>query len=60
MVSKIKVLESVQALPDHFSIDELVERLIIVQKIEEGQRQAKEGKVNTTQEAKDKLAKWLQ
>ncbi|WP_192823361.1 hypothetical protein [Rufibacter sp. LB8] len=60
MVSKASVLESLQALPEHFSIDDLVERLIVVQKIEEGQRQALAGKVFTTQEAKDKLGKWLQ
>ncbi|MGV3538759.1 MAG: hypothetical protein ACO1OQ_03055 [Rufibacter sp.] len=60
MVSKAKALESIQTLPEHFSIDELVERLIVIQKIEEGQRQASEGKVYSTEDAKRKLCKWLQ
>lgn len=60
MITKTKLLASIQDLPEEFSIDELIERLIVIQKIEEGQKQAREGRTNTTEEAKYKLRKWLQ
>jgi predicted transcriptional regulator len=53
------VFESISKLPDEFSIEEIIERLIIIEKIEKGQQQIKEGKVNTQEEAKAKLGKWL-
>jgi len=60
MITKDKLLASIQDLPEEFSIDELIERLIVIQKIERGQKQAREGRTNTTEEAKYKLRKWLQ
>jgi len=60
MITKTKLLASIQDLPEEFSIDELIERLIVIQKIEEGKKQAREGRTNTTEEAKYKLRKWLQ
>lgn len=59
MLIKEKVLEAIQSLPAQFSIDDLVERLIVLHKIETGLQQAAEGKTLTTQEAKEKLQKWL-
>lgn len=40
MLLKEKVLKSINDLPDEFSIDELVEQLIIFEKIEIGLKQA--------------------
>jgi len=59
-MTKTKLIAFIQDLPEEFSIDELIERLIVIQKIEEGQKQAREGRTNTTEEAKYKLRKWLQ
>ena len=56
---KAVVIESISELPDEFSIDEVIERLIIVEKIEKGRQQVKEGKVNIEEQAKAKLSKWL-
>ncbi|MEJ7643720.1 MAG: hypothetical protein WKF87_03940 [Chryseolinea sp.] len=58
-MKKSVVIDSISNLPDEFSIDEVIERLIILEKIEEGQQQIKEGKINTEEEAKTKLNKWL-
>ncbi|MCJ8167579.1 hypothetical protein MKJ04_22240 [Pontibacter sp. E15-1] len=46
-------------MPEEFSVDELMERLIILQKIEEGQQQIQAGQFYTEEEAKKKLEKWL-
>lgn len=56
---KAAVIESISELPDEVSIDEIIERLIIVEKIDKGRQQVKAGKVNTEEQAKAKLGKWL-
>ena len=56
---KSTVIESINKLPDEFSIDEIIERLIIIEKIEKGRQDVKDGKVNTEDQAKAKLSKWL-
>jgi predicted transcriptional regulator len=56
---KSTVIESINKLPDEFSIDEIIERLIIIEKIEKGRQEVKEGKVNTEEQAKAKLSRWL-
>lgn len=58
-MKKTQLLETIQDMPDEFSIDELMEKLMILQKIEEGQEQIKSGRFYNEEEAKEKLAKWL-
>ena len=53
------VIEMISKLPEEVSLEEINERLIVIEKIERGQQQVREGKVNTEEEAKAKLAKWL-
>ncbi len=60
MLVKEKVIEAIQSLPSQFSIDDVVEKLIVLEKIEIGLKQVAEGKVLSTQEAKEKMKKWLQ
>lgn len=59
MLTREKVIETVQALPTEFSIDELVEHLILLEKIQIGLQQVAEGKTKTMQEAKDTMHQWL-
>jgi predicted transcriptional regulator len=56
---KSQLLETLQAMPDEFPVDELIEKLIVLQNIEEGQKQVRAGQVYTEEEAKKKLEKWL-
>lgn len=58
MLSKAKVLESIKSMPDQFNLDDLVERLIFLQKIETGLEQTKEGKVLSHEEVEEKVKKW--
>ncbi|MDZ4683012.1 MAG: hypothetical protein SH848_11205 [Saprospiraceae bacterium] len=55
MLLRAKVLEAIQSLPDEFSIDDVVERLIILHKIETGLQQVSEGQTISTPEAREKL-----
>ena len=56
---KTTIIESINKLPDEFSLDEIIERLIIIEKIEKGRQDVKDGKTNTEEQAKAKLSKWL-
>jgi predicted transcriptional regulator len=58
-MTKILVSEAVREMPDEFSIDDLVEKLILIQSFEEGRQQYQKGKVFTHQEVGQKLEKWL-
>ena len=59
MLTKEKVLKTINDLPDTFSADEIIERIILLQKIEKGLEQSAKGQTNSTAEAKKKLKKWL-
>lgn len=59
MLLKEKVLKTIEDLPSKFSIDELMERLIILEKVETGLQQVTEGKTVSTEEARKRLDKWL-
>lgn len=59
MLNKKQVLESINNLPDSFSVDELIDRVIVLQKIEEGLLQSENGETVSTEEAKKRLEKWL-
>ena len=58
MLTKEKVIDSMSSMSNEFSIDDLVDRLIFVQKIENGLEQSKKGVVFSTNEAKKVLAEW--
>lgn len=49
--------ESIQHLPAEFSIDELIERLLIIEKVENARRQYKNGEVLTNDQVKERLSK---
>ncbi len=59
MLDKKKVLKSIKELPDSFSLDELIDRVILLQKIEIGLEQSKSAQTFTNSVAKSKLKKWL-
>ncbi|MCB9040367.1 MAG: hypothetical protein H6557_27400 [Lewinellaceae bacterium] len=58
MLVKEKVLETIRSLPEEFSLDELFERLILLEKINTGLQEVEEGKVVSQEEAKEKMKKW--
>lgn len=59
MLSKEKILQTVNELPEQFSIEDLFERIILLQKIELGLEQSKSGRVLSTGQARERLKKWL-
>lgn len=59
MISKKSVIQGLEQLPDKFSVDELLERLLLIEKIETGLQQSKNNETVTTEEARQKLDKWV-
>ena len=58
-MTKEKVLETVRNLPDEFTLDELLERLFILEIIEKGMQQVREGQVVSSEDARKRFEKWL-
>lgn len=59
LIAKNKLLKSIKEMPDKFSLDDLLDRIVFLQKVEIGLEQSKTGKVYSTAKAKEKLSKWL-
>jgi hypothetical protein len=59
MLTKKQVMTTIKAMPETFDTTQLFDRILLLNKIEEGRRQIKEGKTYTTEEAQKKLKKWL-
>lgn len=59
MISKKSVLQGLEQLPDHFSVDDLLDHLLLIEKVETGLQQSKANETVSTEEAKEKLEKWL-
>jgi hypothetical protein len=59
MLTKEKVKKTIDRLPDSFTVDQVVEELVVLDKIEKGLKEVEEGKVYSTQQVKDQLKKWL-
>ena len=59
MLTKSKLKEEIEKLPETFSIDELVERLIFIEKVENGISQSKKGDVISEDELDNEIEKWF-
>ncbi len=59
MLTKSKVIKTLSAFPENFTLDELVEKLIFIDKVEKGLEQSLTNNVFSEEEAQKKLSKWL-
>lgn len=59
MTTKEKVIQSVQDLPNNASIEDAMERLLFLGKIEKGLQQADAGQTISHAKVKEKMTKWL-
>lgn len=58
-MTKEQVITTLQDLPNSFEPEQLIERIIALQKMEDGLEQVKRDETVTVEEAKQRLAKWL-
>jgi predicted transcriptional regulator len=59
MLTKEKVKKTIERLPDNFTVDQVVEELVVLNKIEEGLKDIEEGRVFTTDQVNQELKAWL-
>lgn len=59
MITKDNLLNQLDMLPDIFSIDELIERLVLVEKIEKGLKQSDENDVISEDELNSEIETWF-
>ena len=58
-LDKKKIIDSLCDLPEKITVEEAMERLYLLAKIEKGIKQADEGQCISHDEAKEKMKKWL-
>ncbi len=58
MLTKEKVDKTIKNLPETFTLDELIDQLIFMEKVEEGIGQADTGRVISNEEIRLILEKW--
>ncbi|MFW0715918.1 hypothetical protein [Pedobacter sp. N23S346] len=58
-MKKTEIIDTLKEMPDEFSADELIERILLLQKIDVGLNQVEEGRVYSEEEAEKKLERWL-
>ena len=59
MISKEKLLETIKEMPELFSIDELADKIILLNKIDIALEQSKNNEVKSAEDARQQLQKWL-
>ncbi len=59
-MTKEQVTQALEKLPEPFQLDDLIDRLIMLDAIEKGRQQYRDGRFRTHAEVKERLKKWLQ
>jgi hypothetical protein len=57
-MKKDKVIDTVNDLPNEFELDDLIEKLVFVEKVEKGLKQLKKGKTVSHEKVKQMSKKW--
>jgi predicted transcriptional regulator len=57
-MKKSTILDTLNEFPAEFNLDDFLERLIVLEKIEEGLAEAKAGKTIPHEKVKKMVAKW--
>lgn len=58
MLTKTIVIKTLSRFPDNFSIDELVDKMILLEKIEKGIQDADKGRVISENELEKRIEEW--
>lgn len=57
-MQKSTIIHTLEKLPNKFDLDDFLERLIVIEKIDEGMEEAKAGKTISHDKVKKMVAKW--
>lgn len=59
METKRKILKVIEDLPDDAGVEDALDRLYLLYKVERGLRQADRGELLSQEEVRERMAKWL-
>lgn len=59
MITKTQLIDTLGKLPENLTIDQVIDHIIFVEKVQKGLADSAEGRINNKDEAKQKLGKWL-
>ena len=59
MLQRDKVLETIKQLPNTFSVDEVMDRIFLLEKIDIGLNQSRNNEIITDEARDSKLPEWL-
>ena len=59
MLTKTQIIDSLSNLPENVTIDQVIDHLVVVEKIQKGLEDSANGRVYNKNQAKGKLKKWL-
>jgi len=60
MLSKAKILTGIKRMPDSATVDDILDQIILLEKIEKGIEQADKGQVLTEDQVEAKINKWFE
>lgn len=59
MITKTQLINTLDKLPENLTVDQVIDHLIFIEKVQKGLDDSANGKVYSKNEAKQKLKKWL-
>ena len=60
MLTKTILKKQIEKFPEEFSLDELIENLILMEKIETANKQSEKGEVISEVEMENEIEKWFE
>jgi predicted transcriptional regulator len=60
MLTKTQIFDTVESFSEFVSLDELIDKLIFIEKVNIGLKQSEKGMVSSEEEVSKKLTKWLE
>jgi len=59
MIIKTQLIQSLDKLPENMTIDQVIDQLIFLEKVQKGLDDSANGRVRSKVQAKEKLDRWL-
>ena len=59
MITKENLIRVINKMPDKFSIEDIIEELVLLSKIEQGLANVASGRVFSEKQVEKKMTKWL-
>jgi predicted transcriptional regulator len=59
MLTKTELINSLESLPENLTVDQVIDHIVFVEKVQKGIEDSEKGRISTKQEAQKILDKWL-